>query len=72
VEPKDSGSEGEEDDESSFSHCDVLVACQQIAVYAFLQSKRSDDITTLLGHAREMLLAGMKQQKITAFFLLIA
>jgi hypothetical protein len=68
LEPEDSGSEEEEDDESPFSHCNVLVACQQLAVYAFLQSKRSDDITTLLGHPREMLLAGMKQQKITAFF----
>jgi hypothetical protein len=59
-----------ENDESPFSHCDVLVACQQLAVYGFLQSKHSDDITTLLGHAREMLLAGMKQQRITAFLLI--
>jgi hypothetical protein len=68
LKPEDSGSAEKEDDESPFSHRDALVACRQLAVYAFSQSKRSDDITTLLGHARELLLAGMKQQMITAFF----
>lgn len=58
----------EPDEDVAFSHREALLACQQLAVYAFSQGRVSSEISGLLTHAREMMLLGMQQQKITSFF----